>query len=323
MIRINLFIGLISLLYLVLVTGRLSAQTTTLPPAVYSRIPAWLCEQLQVGPDKVLVVGISDPGLPDSVARQQAFIRGVALGSLAIRAECSYLSDFYTKEVKKGADSKYEEIYRFSTLFSGDLDDINVLADTVLKSKESVLLLEIPLRGSATDEDNILIVETVLYNHEFDVSNRKRLMRKHEFSLQLNMGGDLHDLDDISFFRLNRKATGIESSIPQSQVVYDSLEFYYSSSGSSETPNDPFQSGTSTTQGLWIAYLSQILEQISFCVNKASVETARVSDRTSATSIELNREKKSLLLSWRVHKLIVEDQHLHVDFSCNSSEFDN
>jgi len=321
MTNFSLFITLFISLYMV--SGKLSAQTTASPPAVYSRIPAWLCEQLQADPDKLLVIGISDPGLSESVARQQAFIRGVALGSLAIRAECSYLSDFYTKEVKKGADSKYEEIYRFSTLFSGDLDEINVLADTVLKSKESVLLLEIPLRGSTTDEDNILIVETVLYNHEFEVSNRKRLMRKHEFSLQLNMGGDLHDLDDISFFRLNRKATGIQASIPQSQVAYDSLEFYYSSAGSSETPNDHFQSGTSTTQGLWIAYLSQILEQISFCVNKATDETARVSDRTSSTSIELNREKKSLLLSWRVHKLILEDQRLHVDFSCNSSEFDN
>ncbi|MBL6949503.1 MAG: hypothetical protein ISR57_02565 [Bacteroidales bacterium] len=321
MTNISLFITLFVSLHMV--SGKLSAQTTTLPPAVYSRIPAWLHEPLQAGPDRLLIIGISDPGLPDSVARQQAFIRGVALASLAIHSECSYLSDFYTKEVKKGADSKYEEIYRISTLFSGDLDEINILDKTILSSREAVLLLEVPLRESTTVEDVILIVETMLYNYEFEVSNRKRLMRKHEFSLQLNMGGDLHDLDDISFFRLNRKATGIQAFIPQSQVAYDSLEFYYSSFGSSETLNDQFQPGTSTTEGLWIAYLSQILEQISFCVNKACDETARVSDRTSTTSIELNREKKSLLLSWRVHKLILEDQRLHVDFSCNSSEFDN
>ena len=321
MTNISLFVTLFISLYLV--SGKLSAQTTTPPPAVYSRIPAWLHEPFQVGPDRLLMIGISDPGLPDSVARQQAFIRGVALASLAIHSECSYLSDFYTKEVKKGADSKYEEIYRISTLFSGDLDEINILSKTILSSKEAVLLLEVPLRGSMTVEDALLVVETVLYNHEFEVSNRKRLMRKYEFSLQLNMDGDLHDLDDISFFRLNRKATGIVASLPQSQVVYDSLEFYYSSFGSSEQPDDQFQSGTSTTEGLWIAYLSQILEQISLCVNKASGETARVSDRTPATSIELNRERKSLLLSWRVRKLILEDQRLRVDFTCNSSEFDN
>ncbi len=323
MIRINLFIGLFSLLYMVLVTEKLPAQTATSSPAVYSRIPAWLCEPLQVGQDKFLVVGISDPGLSDSVARQQAFIRGVALGSLAIRSECSYLCDFFTKEVKKGADSKYEEIYRFSTLFSGDLDEINILADTILRSKEAVLLLEMPLKGSRPAMDALLIVETVLYNREFDVSQRKRLMRKHEFSLQLKMGDDLHLLDDLSFFRLNRKATGIATSIPRSQVAYDSLEYYYGSSGSSGRSDDQFQTGTSTTQGLWIAYLSQILEQISLCVNKASNETARVSDRTSATSIELNREKKFLMLSWRVHKLIVEDQRLRVDFTCNSSDINN
>ena len=321
MTNISLFITLFISLYMV--SGKLSAQTTTPPPAVYSRIPSWLREPIKEDPDRLFMVGISDPGLPDSVARQQAFIRGVALASLAIRSECSYMSDFYTKEVKKGADSKYEEIYRISTLYSGDLDEVNILADTILKSNEAVLLLEIPFRGSTTTENALLIVETVMYNHEFEVSNRKRLMRKHEFSLQLNMGGELHDLDDISFFRLNRKATGIESSIPQSQVAYDSLEFYYSSSGSSGTPNDQFQSGTSTTQGLWIAYLSQILEQISFCVNKASDEIARVSDRTATTSIELNREKKTIPLNWRVHKLILEDQRLRVDFSCNSSEIDN
>ena len=323
MTNISLFVTLFISLHTVLVTGRLPAQTATSLPAVYSRIPAWLCEPLQVGPDRLLAIGISDPGLPDSIARQQAFIRGVALGSLAIRSDCSYLCDFYTKEVKKGADSKFEEIYRFSTLFSGDLDEINILADTVLSSKEAVLLLEIPIKGSKPAIDARLIVETVLYNHEFEVSGRKRLMRKHEFTLQLDMDGDLHNLDDISFFRLNRKATGIEASIQQSQLAYDSLEFYYRSSGSSDTPDDQGQSGTSTTQGLWIAYLSQILEQISLCVNKASDQTARVSDRTSTTSLELNREKKMLLLSWRVHKFILEDQRLYVDFSCNSSVIDN
>jgi len=151
MTNISLFVTLFISLHMVLVTGRLPAQTATSPPAVYSRIPAWLCEPLQVGPDKFLVVGISDPGLSDSVARQQAFIRGVALGSLAIRSECSYLCDFFTKEVKRGTDSKYEEIYRFSTLFSGDLDEINILADTILRSKEAVLLLEMPLKGSRSN----------------------------------------------------------------------------------------------------------------------------------------------------------------------------
>ena len=323
MTNIFLFITLFISLHTVLSTGMLSAQTTTPPPAVYSRIPAWLYEPLQVGPDRLLVLGISDPGLPDSIARQQAFIRGVAIGSLAIHSKCSYLCDFYTKEVKRGADSKFQEIYRFSTLFSGDLDEINVVADIILKSNEAILVLEIPLKGSGSSKDELLIVETVLYNQEKDVSGRKRMMRKYDFTLQLDMDGDLHDLDDISFFRLNRKANGIKTSLPQSQVAYDSLEYYYSSHGLSGQLDDQFNPGTSTTQGLWIAYLSQILEQISLFVNEASSETAKVSDQTNAISVELNREKRIIYLTWRMHKLILEDQRLRVDFTCNSSEFDN
>ena len=72
MTNISLFVTLFITLHTVLVTGKLSAQTATSLPAVYSRIPSWLCEPLEVGPGKLLMIGISDPGLPDSVARQQA-----------------------------------------------------------------------------------------------------------------------------------------------------------------------------------------------------------------------------------------------------------
>lgn len=317
MIRISLFIGLCFLLSMVMVSGKLPAQQAIDPPAIYSRIPGWVFEPLKDDPGYILAFGISDPGLPDSIARQQAFLRGVSMGALASGSEGSHLCDFFTREASNRADSKYEEIYRFNGFYTGDLNSIRILADTILKSGEALLLLEIPVTDKDPLIDSLLTIEIVLYNHEIEVSQRRRLMRKYEFSAKLWMNEELYNLDKLSFFRLNRKATGIESAFPLSQLAYDSLEYYYGPSCSPAAGDSLLPPGTLTHQGLWIAYFSQVLDHLSLCVKLASNETARVSDRTGTLTIELNREKEKLFISWRVNRLVRKDQQLHVDLTCD------
>jgi len=323
MIRISLFIGLCFSLSMVMVSGKLPAQLAISPPAIYSRVPGWIFNPLKGDSAYVLIFGISDPGLPDSIARQQAFLRGVSMGALASGSEGSHLCDFFTREALNTANSKYEEIYRFIGFYTGDLNDIRILADTILKSGEAIMLLEIPVTDKEPLIDSLLTIEVVLYNHEIEVSQRRRLMRKYEFSVKLWMNEELYNLDKLTFFRLNRKATGIESSLPLSQLAYDSLEYYYGPSCSPADGDSLIPPGSLTHQGLWIAYLSQILDHLSFCVKLASNETARVFDRIGTLTIDLNREKEKLFISWRVNRLVRGDQQLHVDLTCDRTVTDH
>jgi len=107
-----------------------TSPDTTFLSTVISTIPPWIKEHFPEQRDTLYVIGISDPGLQDSIARTQAFLRALALGSMAHETECDHFSDFYSQGQKSGTDSKYEEIYRFSSVFSD-----NVPPPTILKKE--------------------------------------------------------------------------------------------------------------------------------------------------------------------------------------------
>lgn len=109
--------------------GATSLDTTFLPTVIFT-IPPWKKDHFPEQRDTLYVIGISDPGLQDSIARAPAFFRALALGSMAHETEGDHFSDFYSQGQKSGTDSKYEEIYRFSSVFSN-----NVPTPTILKKE--------------------------------------------------------------------------------------------------------------------------------------------------------------------------------------------
>lgn len=323
MIRRFLIIGHCYLIFVGLAPGRLPAQTGSSAQAIYSKVPAWLFESLTDPVHASLAIGISDPGLPDSVARQQAFLRGIAMGAMAAGSKGAHLGDLFTREQNLQADMKYEEIYRFTSDFAGDLRTVQLLSDTILRSGEAILALALPASTTEHQGDSILSMELFLYNHEFEVDGKQQLLRKYEFTINLWTGNDLYNLDHLSFYRLNRKATGIECSMPRSLEAYTTSEYYYGMPGSGKQHDSLQEPGTSTCQGLWIALLSQLLDQVSFCVKEAIRETEKVSDQTQHLTLELNREKEKLFLNWKLNRLIPGDQKLTLDLSCGLPVFNH
>lgn len=78
-------------------------------------------------------------------------------------------------------------------------------------------------------------------------------------------------LISASAARSQVKATGMRCSLPQSQAAFNRYEFYYTTGDSPHAADSTETPGTTCKQGLWIAYVSQIMEQLSMQAKILSV----------------------------------------------------
>ena len=288
-----------------------SKDTTMLLPTV-GTIPSWMNSQLPGQEDTLYVFGISDPGLTNTVARHQAVIRALAFGALANLTSCEHLSDLYSEEKSSGTNSKYEEIYRFSAAVSGEISISTICYDTILSSSEAVVLVGIPRKNLQYDSLKMMRIDAILYNKEADISCGDKMSKKVYVSIRKRNTDEMLVLDASSFYQVNGKATNMRCLFPQSQAAYNRYEFYYTTGDSPHDADSAQVRGTTCKQGLWIAYVSQIMEQLSMQTKILSNDSQRLRDKTEDTSTELLRERSRTRLSWRIREIDIHDDQMWV-----------
>ncbi len=163
---------------------RVSRVDTILLATSLSQLPLWMNMKFTEREDTLYVFGISDSGLIDSIARQQAVFRALSLGAMANVTNCEHFSDFYSQEKGSGADSKYEEIYRFSADFSADLSKSAILKNAILSSSEAIVLLGIPLKNRQNNRKKNIRVEAFLYNNEADIIVGNKMSKKVDITIR-------------------------------------------------------------------------------------------------------------------------------------------
>ena len=294
------------------VTGR---TDTTLLPTVISQLPSWFDMQLPEQEDNLFVFGISDPGLNDTIARHQAVFRALAFGALANVTSCEHFSDFYSQEKGFSTNSKYEEIYRFSADFSAKISISTIISDTILPSSEAIVLLGIPRKNLQNDSMKNIRIEAVLYNNEADIASGKKMSKKIDVSIGKRATDEMLIIDAGSFYQINGRATGMRCSFPQSQYAYDRYEFYYVSENSTHKADSTEALATTCKQGLGIAYVRQIMGQLSMRAKMLINDLQAVRDKTEDTSTELLRERSRTRLSWRINTIDIHDDKMWVNMT--------
>lgn len=289
-----------------------SKLATTLSP-----IPSWLNRQLPEQEDTLYVLGISDPGLTDTLARHQAVFRALAFGAMANLTSCEHFSDFYSQETGTVTNSKYEEIYRFSADLSGEISFSTIIRDTILYSSEAIVLVGIPRKKLIDAPLKTIRIEAVLYNNEADVTSGNKMSKKVDVCIRKRTTDEMRIIDASSFYQINGKATGMRCSLPQSQAAFNSYEFYYTTGDSPREADSTEVHGTTCKQGLWIAFVSQIIEQLSMQTKILSNDSQGLRDKTKDTSTELLREKSRIRLTWRIKAIDIHDDKMWVNMTAS------
>ena len=288
---------------------------------VASTLPLWFKNTGYRQGDSLFITGISDPGLPGPVARRQATQRACALAALSQHTSGRYLSDYFLKNIHASSDSKYEEMYHFTSSSGNCANRVRIVRDTVLKSREVILLVAVPLLSRDTARDGILKFEGYLYNYEVEVDRHNRLLKKIMATISdQGMNGSEPDPDSLSFYQVNQCFTGVSNWQRRIVPAYDRFEYYYAS----ESPENPDQEriekiqGSSCKTGLWIAFMNQVCEQLGFFIKSNTVNIRSVNDQTQDTRVELNREKTMVTLNFTIAKVDLSDNKLTVQIKISN-----
>ena len=281
---------------------------------VSSFIPVWLQLIVPEKTDTLLMVGISDPGLPDSIARAQACLRALGLAAMARHCKSRFISDFYHKSQEESADSKFEEIYHFMASSATFPGIPNVIRDTILRSRETIVLVAVPVYQEPKGKDTNCVIDGYLYNYEFEVDGHSHLLRKIGNTISTRQSLPPFPWpDSISFYQVNQRFTGIKNIQQKINPQFNRFEYYYTPSVEvPSTTKESRISGSSCKSGLWIALLNQVFEQLSFFTKGATSQTQAVSDQTLETRNELNREKNQVDLRFSFGAINLSDNHLKV-----------
>jgi len=291
------------------------SKDTTMLSTTIGTIPPWMTRQLPEQEDMLYVFGISDPGLIDTVARHQALVRALAFGALASLTSCEHFSDYYSEEKSSGINSNYEEIYRFSAAVSCKISSSTICYDTILPSSEVVVLISIPWKNLQHDSLKIMRIEAILYNKEAEISCGNKMSKKVDVSILKRNADEMLVLDASSFYQINGKATGMRCLFPQSQAAYSQYEFYYTTGDSPHKADSMEVRGTTCKQGLWIAYVSQIMEQLALQAKMLSNDSQGLRDNTEDASTELLRERSRTRLFWRIKAIDIHDDKMWVNMT--------
>ena len=301
-----------------MVIYRTDNTDTTLRPTSLSKIPNWMNSRFPEQGDTLYVFGISDPGLNDTIARQQAIFRGMALCAMAKVTDCEHFSDFYSQAKGAETDSKYEEIYRFSADFSGKSMTPVILNDTILSSSEAIVLMGIPTKNLHNSRKKNMRIEAVLYNNEADIMYGNKMSRKVDINILKRDSNEKVIIDGSYFYQMNGRATDMRCLFPQSQAVYNRYEFYYNDGASIHQTDSSGVHGTTCKQGLWIAYVSEILDYLSMQTKMLSNETQVVRDKTEDSSLEILRERSRTRLLWKIRDIDIYDNKMRVNLTIST-----
>jgi len=297
----------------------IGSNDSTLLSTKLSLLPAWMYNSFSDQTDTIFIFGISDPGLNDSLAHHQAILRALALAALANLTSFDFLSDFYSQSKDLGSSSKYEEIYRFSASFSGNISNQSILNYTTLPSGEAIVLMAIPIIKTGDSLNKNMLIEAVLYNNETDIVSGNKMSKKVDINIRKITTDQTILIDAISFYQLDGKATGMKCLFPQSQSAYNQYEYYYTTSDSGHKADTAYVHGTTYKQGLWIAYTSQILDLLSVQAKKIGKNSQTLRENTHTSTVEIIREQAHSCLLWRIKYIDIYNQDMKVNM--HISEF--
>lgn len=276
-----------------------------------SQLPEWWGQIPEETTDTVYSMGISDPGLPDSTAFNQAFIRACALVSLANSCVATHLSEFYFKSRSAQSNSKYEEMCRLSSDIQFNPGQCKILRSAKLKSREVILLMSFPKKNR---ENEVVPLFCKGYQYAFttDIEGSDKMIWKYQCIIGTNRNKTpIFRTDTVTFYQYNMKFIGVKNLCQKMNSAKKQTDYYYTSV-TGQTADDKSNAYTDCTSGLWIALMNRIFLQTSYFVKKRTNQTQVVRDQTGTGGNELEREKTEYKTSIQIRQIEVKMNGLRI-----------
>jgi hypothetical protein len=281
---------------------RYNQKETAKRRTLRSSLPTWWNQVPVSGHDTIYMIGISDPGLPDTLAKAQAHLRAVALSAFCRRSSVVFFSDYYKKSVTGKPDAKFQEIYRFDPGITPSVDNTRITRSKKLRSGEFIVWVAIPLSPDQPPTNGPRSM-VLCYANETSTAAGDALMWKTTVALSMQKNPVPVWLPDTThFYLLNNKFVGVGNltSRMNRSSRYDYLYTPLMKNTVSDTVSPP---ASTCSTGLWIALINSIFQQTTAWVRKSAVQTRLLQEQTNGGRNELNRETTALSFHFEINEL--------------------
>lgn len=291
-------------------TGAYPADPSPLP--IRSVLPEEWAEIATVSLDSIAMIGISDPGLPDSVALLQAVTRATGLASLARSCKITMVNDRFVRANPGEIMNRYEEVYCLSAISYPDPERLQTVKNIKLPSGEIIVVVLVPSDQTGPRRETT----GCLYNQDIDTKTGKKLISRLSF-INLSPGISKPEVqpDTVIFYQLNKRFFGVKNLCAQLNPPMAGNDYFYEQKEASEQTAGPARDGSACKSGLWVALVNEILDRLSLFLKKNDVESKRVSDAYNGTSSEINREKTGKNLRFHITKILVSNNILTAELT--------
>ncbi len=284
-------------------------------------LPFWFSEPFKESKDTMYMIGISDPGYEDSIALKQAVSRAIALNALSMGDSVTYMHDIFSKEnLNKVPIQKDNTECTFIAFISDFNENARIIKSEKLASKEIIVLMGFPVK-KRHDSNEFKTRIKLAYSDENGVSENETNYELKKINFETQTQHKNAAIVDGSMIRnIKGTANGKGYYSPNNLCIYDHYRILYKiPKTNSKSPISDFQE-TELKLTLWVAYLEQILKNLTRMVDSVANNNRKhgatdsiVMQDIKAHSTALTRNSFAIRLPWKMTHIIIDKNKMIVD----------
>lgn len=274
-------------------------------PVFFSEIPVSSSNTLYA-------IGISDPFMARDEGKELALLRAKTMLAIQKASVVKHMSDYFVNErISNQAEDisgKYIDFYMVTSALTYDSTDIEILADTVNRYGESMMLVQYTPDPCHYSDTLISISECL--SSEIRDNSRYEVNHRIEVSSE-NKSGSEKETDSFKFISLRvQKAYEVNSSFRGKNITPPAYTLRYKSTVE-ETPGNSHVSYL--TDGLWNAFVEAFFKHLFIQAKMEASKIKTTGDYHSSTTKNLNREITRSQQYSRLERVSILENRMYVN----------
>jgi len=283
-------------------------------------LPQWFFQIPEIY-SGIVAVGVSDPDMELSLAKEQAIFRAKSMALLYEKATVQYFRDIYSKAIEVEKYTTYRE--RFDTYFKISAqalisDNLFAVLDThVTRYNEYVVLLQYsPLDSGTVESDNVYKLKVLGSGLMVEASFDEAIDNQAEYEFCCTIPDSATSINADFIFREKGLRFLTSSEYNGSKIDYPVYPYKYVSNASTSVTSLPLTSYS----GLWSVCTRQLIRYLSLNAQNSSIKLKNMNDDFQEEAVNLTREIASFYARLKINGIKFDNDTLKMDIELKDKQ---
>ncbi len=299
-------------------------DTTNAQRKLYDKIPDklpdWVFNVPEIG-SKVKVIGISDPNMPKDEAYAQAILRAKAMFALLNYSTISNITDDYTNLRESGKYSLYSTKFQDFSLSKARIayndSAIHIIDTLYTKYDEGIVLIEFEHNLKALENKDTIAIKGEHLQVFIEKNFRKERIEFFDFTINDKLvNKDSLDILAKYNYRIVNRGYSINSVFNSKLIEFQERTYNYRTDIDFSQDSTDLEINTfRLTRGLWNAYISGILSNITILSKQLASQVKNSNDYYTLRNEALVRTVASNKVSFGFNNFKMYENQFYIDLN--------